>query len=423
MNWTTGYTLAATLAVLLAVLCVWCWRGGDRVRDRRRCPKCWYDLAGVATLRCPECGTTAKSERELFRVMRRMRWAWAAVLFVVAASGCGVAAAVQQRDWRTYIPTTALILMYPHVELPPASDPLLNWPIEFRLSTMNRRGSTWAWQRRWIARRAGTAMNPEHPIDQRLAALMLLSSCGAEGLSELDRVFALTSDPDPRVRHGANQPLAVLSAYSDEAWVYVKEMLRPDALDEGTLAAIDWLPVNKLPRGEIMSLLIGLLGSDERRVVFIAHWYLQFMDPPALEALPALEGARDRWRDEDPGMTFDRLIAMIRDGSPGDLDFRLQVIEGQICDERVETPAQQVGVWCGVVYPEADSARYLPRMIRLLRDAQSEEVRNAMVQYLSAQSDVPQWAREQLNELHRAEPPRSPGAMAMQDVISHWARR
>lgn len=28
----------------------------DRSRGRRRCPRCWYDMAGVPGLQCPECG-------------------------------------------------------------------------------------------------------------------------------------------------------------------------------------------------------------------------------------------------------------------------------------------------------------------------------------------------------------------------------
>lgn len=51
---------------------VWAFRG-DRSRGRRRCPKCWYEMRGIAGLTCPECGRAARSERRLFRTRRRKR--------------------------------------------------------------------------------------------------------------------------------------------------------------------------------------------------------------------------------------------------------------------------------------------------------------------------------------------------------------
>lgn len=43
----------------------------DRARGRRRCPRCWYDMAGSRSLQCPECGHQARSEGRLFRTRRR----------------------------------------------------------------------------------------------------------------------------------------------------------------------------------------------------------------------------------------------------------------------------------------------------------------------------------------------------------------
>ena len=34
---------------------------GDRSRGRKRCPKCWYDMAYSSTLTCSECGHTVQS--------------------------------------------------------------------------------------------------------------------------------------------------------------------------------------------------------------------------------------------------------------------------------------------------------------------------------------------------------------------------
>src|SRR5438309_1158927 len=46
-----GYTLAAAGALLL----LWSLFH-DRPKGRRRCPRCWYDMRGVPSLLCPECG-------------------------------------------------------------------------------------------------------------------------------------------------------------------------------------------------------------------------------------------------------------------------------------------------------------------------------------------------------------------------------
>jgi hypothetical protein len=57
---------------------------GDRACGRRRCPKCWYQMTGVPSLRCPECGREATDENDLHR--RRRRWRLAATGFVIAAA-------------------------------------------------------------------------------------------------------------------------------------------------------------------------------------------------------------------------------------------------------------------------------------------------------------------------------------------------
>lgn len=60
------------------------WIGRRALREgrtRRRCPKCWYDLAGLAALSCPECGHIAASERALRR--SRRRWGAAGVAMVL----------------------------------------------------------------------------------------------------------------------------------------------------------------------------------------------------------------------------------------------------------------------------------------------------------------------------------------------------
>lgn len=74
-----GWCVVSIGAVLLAAALF-----KDRSRGRRRCPRCWYDMGGVPSLTCPECGRDAKVERRLFRTRRRWRRAVIAALVVLA---------------------------------------------------------------------------------------------------------------------------------------------------------------------------------------------------------------------------------------------------------------------------------------------------------------------------------------------------
>src|SRR5262249_34414187 len=101
--WIAGGLLAATgLWVLYAALL------RDRARGRRRCPRCWYDMAGVPGLRCPECGHAARRERSLNRARRR--WALAPLGALCLGGGAGVAPLppIRSKGWGLF-PTTPLI--------------------------------------------------------------------------------------------------------------------------------------------------------------------------------------------------------------------------------------------------------------------------------------------------------------------------
>lgn len=70
--------LAASAVLGIALILLALFR--DRCKSRRRCPKCWYDMAGAAPtppVRCPECGHVSQTERELAR--KRRRW-WLAIV-------------------------------------------------------------------------------------------------------------------------------------------------------------------------------------------------------------------------------------------------------------------------------------------------------------------------------------------------------
>ncbi|MBC7834593.1 MAG: hypothetical protein H7Y88_05770 [Phycisphaerales bacterium] len=73
--------LLVAIATALFIRGLFC----DRARGRRRCPRCWYDMAGLTGLTCPECGKTVQRERALHRSRRSPRLMLAALLLLGVA--------------------------------------------------------------------------------------------------------------------------------------------------------------------------------------------------------------------------------------------------------------------------------------------------------------------------------------------------
>lgn len=88
----------------------------DRARGRRRCPKCWYDMAGVPGMRCPECGREAKSERRLGRTRRRWRWAATGALAVLAGGSAAAFPTVQRDGWTALVPVPVMLRLMSYFE-------------------------------------------------------------------------------------------------------------------------------------------------------------------------------------------------------------------------------------------------------------------------------------------------------------------
>lgn len=101
--WWAG-TVLATLALGVVALALF----RDRSRGRRRCPGCWYDMAGVNGMRCPECGRTQRKERRFFRTRRRWRRVLVGVVLLLVGAGSALAPAIYAGTWTRYTPTPVL---------------------------------------------------------------------------------------------------------------------------------------------------------------------------------------------------------------------------------------------------------------------------------------------------------------------------
>ncbi|MFO0835884.1 MAG: hypothetical protein U0638_13000 [Phycisphaerales bacterium] len=105
--WETRWLLSATawtLAGLGALTFLWAMCR-DRSRGRTRCPKCWYDLAGLVKpetpapwpITCPECGKKIEHERQTRRTQRH--WRLAALVLTVMLAAYPIAHIADAREF------------------------------------------------------------------------------------------------------------------------------------------------------------------------------------------------------------------------------------------------------------------------------------------------------------------------------------
>ncbi len=100
-----GVGLLALVAAAIALI-------GDRPRGRRRCPKCWYSMDGLDSVRCPECGREAKNAKTLLKTRRRWRFGVVALVLVIVGSA-GVVYRVSDSDtWLHATPTWLLLRLF-----------------------------------------------------------------------------------------------------------------------------------------------------------------------------------------------------------------------------------------------------------------------------------------------------------------------
>jgi hypothetical protein len=116
------YWLACVgILVLMSALIYLAWWAlfSDRSRGRRRCPRCWYDMAHAPPpgITCAECGFVARRERQFHRTRRRYAIASGAILLNVAVAMI-ITERSMQRGFQALLPSRVLIWMLPIADNP-----------------------------------------------------------------------------------------------------------------------------------------------------------------------------------------------------------------------------------------------------------------------------------------------------------------
>src|SRR5262245_57686450 len=106
--WGTAWWATAVAAVLGAALLIRGWRG-RRVGTDPHCRKCGYNLTGITSERCPECGTPHLDNPVLGQFRRRYRLVLAGLLILLPSTGMLIRVEIQWarsvEDWYRYKPT------------------------------------------------------------------------------------------------------------------------------------------------------------------------------------------------------------------------------------------------------------------------------------------------------------------------------
>ncbi len=107
------WTVAVVLGALALLTAGWALFR-DRAGKLRHCPKCWYDMSGVTSLTCSECGYSARVEQQLHA--RRRRWGGVVLAGLLITAAIGTAHGPDLRDggWSRAIPDVVLLALMPY---------------------------------------------------------------------------------------------------------------------------------------------------------------------------------------------------------------------------------------------------------------------------------------------------------------------
>ncbi|MEM6260096.1 MAG: C2H2-type zinc finger protein [Planctomycetota bacterium] len=254
--WQYGIWLTGLGGCLLIALVLSAWGLlGDRCKGRLRCPRCWYDMRGregESKFTCPECGKTARSERQLQRHHRRY---WAIVLGALLMLPPGYAGWVYHGWAREDAAATEINRAYHDLTSQPGR--IRSMYIQTQAVSMAYQGPEWQW---WKDRL------PDHILDfyYRADTLSLSIDLG-----------------------DANKRLADLhnlrEVYLSDAESSIFRGLGPSTRGSETYWASDALQSLKIDRVEVIDLRLSQINQNDihqiaeaKRLNRVELWVPQF---------------------------------------------------------------------------------------------------------------------------------------------------
>jgi hypothetical protein len=316
--------IAGSLLALVAIGW-WCWTMFilGRSRGRRRCPKCWYDMSGTDSVRCPECGRAAKSEKRLHRTRRHWRLALLAILPVLLSVYFALLPRIREHGWPAALPTTALIWC---LELDDN-----NWVFDelLRRSNSYLPSGTWmpampmsgdaffTWQWRLIGKRSLEIVESDAPMQKRYSMISWLSFAryrldGEPMAEKIDAALVrLLNDPAPQIRGRA--AMSVASGHDAVSSIEFLQSVLNDEDPRARLGAVTGLRILLFESSdEVLAPLIAALDDSDGNVRLAA---LGALGSAARErALPVeiVDRIRHMANDVDPSVREHQVLCMAR---------------------------------------------------------------------------------------------------------------
>lgn len=240
LGWTNTlwWWVAAALTSAAATLLLGWALFSDPSRGRKRCPRCWYDMADSPTLTCPECGRDARRPDRLLRTRRRPRIAALAVLLNFTAVGLGLWPFVSTHDLDRYTPDWVMLVAMPYAKANPAEPVMFQWPQRLfneriydgragSLAAQLREDCTPRWKRRLALWSAGACMRSEQCQLTQHMGLVMAQTLGADAKVHAPIIADLCSaNGATETQWRALRTLSVLPGESERTWQTAIGMLQ-----------------------------------------------------------------------------------------------------------------------------------------------------------------------------------------------------
>lgn len=194
--------------------------------DRRRCPKCRFDMSRTDGRRCPECGHVARHEYQCFRPRLRRVPAILGTVILLAAPTVARIGEARDHGLIGLVPTTVLAALMPVYES--RADWRLRDPLVGEMLRRAEAGEPTAWQWRLLYRHAtwrqGERLDPSRPGRLGAASAYAALLGIAEGRGTLPESVREIAEARSRLvfEHRRSWPVGVPIAIDLEPMEWIK---------------------------------------------------------------------------------------------------------------------------------------------------------------------------------------------------------